>query len=408
MIKSHPILYGALALCIWPIRVNAQTHVNLRSQGQNVDFSQAVSTRPSKTGTALPAHCAVGEFYFKTDAAVGRNIYGCTAVDVWSLQTASGSLPDVTGNADQVLSNDGAQAGWRAVGGDVSGAPQSLVVGRIQGRPVTATAPADGQALVWSQANTRWQPQTVVGGGGGGGGASMVSQLGDFQVVWSSSTVLTIGPNCSNATPCSFRFGNTVYTVTSSATATLAAGTPGIAYFYLTSDGVLNVGHNLVVTCSGGCIADASITAFPANSIPLYAWTALGGAWDAAGGRDYRAHVGADYVVQGTGISTVALGTNTSVGVDTAVVPTYLTAAATLDFPSTANSSCSAELTITLAGAATGDSIAAGLPAALPAGLFGVMRVTAANSVGVKICNLSGGTVDPAAMVYRATILRSF
>lgn len=36
----------------------------------------------------------------------------------------------------------------------------------INGRPVAATAPTDGQALAWSASAKRWQPTTVGGGGG--------------------------------------------------------------------------------------------------------------------------------------------------------------------------------------------------------------------------------------------------
>ena len=64
----------------------------------------------------------------------------------------------------------------------------------------------------------------ITGSGGvtssGASGAGMASQLGDLGLVLTSPTVLTAGLNCSNATPCNTRLGNTVYSVTNSSTIT--------------------------------------------------------------------------------------------------------------------------------------------------------------------------------------------
>ena len=78
-----------------------QTQIDLRTQGKNIDFSLAARTRPSKTGTLVPAVCTIGETFLKTDAVAGKNLYVCTAVNVWTVQGAE--VPDVTGRAGQVL-----------------------------------------------------------------------------------------------------------------------------------------------------------------------------------------------------------------------------------------------------------------------------------------------------------------
>jgi hypothetical protein len=72
--------------------------VDLKNQGRNFDFSEADTTRPAKTGTLLPGTCVVGEVFYKTDAAAGSNLYGCTAANVWTVQGGSsgGSLSAVT------------------------------------------------------------------------------------------------------------------------------------------------------------------------------------------------------------------------------------------------------------------------------------------------------------------------
>jgi hypothetical protein len=44
----------------------------------------------------------------------------------------------------------------------------------------------------------------------------------------------------------------------------------------------------------------------------------------------------------------------------------------------------------------------------MTAGLIGMMRISAANTVAVRLCNFSGATLTPASAIYRATIVRSF
>jgi hypothetical protein len=67
-----------------------QTKVDLRGQSKNVDFSTAPSTRPTQTGTVLPALCQAGALFYKLDAAAGQNLYGCTATNSWTLQGGAG------------------------------------------------------------------------------------------------------------------------------------------------------------------------------------------------------------------------------------------------------------------------------------------------------------------------------
>jgi hypothetical protein len=71
------------------LTATAQTHVDLRTQAKNIDFTSATSTKPVKAGTALPNTCGVGELFFKTDAPAGSNVYACTALNQWT--AASGA-----------------------------------------------------------------------------------------------------------------------------------------------------------------------------------------------------------------------------------------------------------------------------------------------------------------------------
>ncbi|SOD42323.1 hypothetical protein [Nitrosovibrio sp. Nv4] len=80
-----------------------------------------------------------------------------------------------------------------------------------------------------------------------------------------------------------------------------------------------------------------------------------------------------------------------------------LTATAALDFASIA-AAASADLTIAVAGAAVGDAVSLGLPAAPTAGLIFQTFVSAAGIVTVRATNITAGAVDAASATYRVTV----
>jgi len=67
------------------------TAIDLKAQSRDVDFTAAISTRPFKSGTALPSSCAVGEMFYLSSAAAGTNVYGCTAANTWTLEAGAGA-----------------------------------------------------------------------------------------------------------------------------------------------------------------------------------------------------------------------------------------------------------------------------------------------------------------------------
>ena len=90
-----------------------QTRVDLQNQAKNVDFSSAVSTKPTRTGPSLPATCDVGEMFFLTTAPIGQNLHVCSGVNVWSIQ--GGPVSATTGDfADCRLSATGSTATVKA------------------------------------------------------------------------------------------------------------------------------------------------------------------------------------------------------------------------------------------------------------------------------------------------------
>jgi hypothetical protein len=169
--------------------------------------------------------------------------------------------------------------------------------------------------------------------GSGASGVQNASQLSDLLVSGSSSTTLTIGATCSAATPCNVRLGGVTFSITSSTSATITAGT-GTAFIYLDSSGNLTVGHNLTVTCSSGCLAAAGITAFPSDSVPLFTWTATNGTWDTNGGADRRAFQSTTNVSGGAGL----LGTNANGRTTLSIDPTVVGVLSPV--PATASAAC--------------------------------------------------------------------
>jgi hypothetical protein len=347
----------------------------------------------------------------------GQALVWNSLASAWQPATVSGSgaVTSVFGRSGAVTAQtgdygfsqiSGTLAGGQlpAAGGDLSGPLPTPTVTAIQGQPVASTLPGNGQALVWNSSAGAWQPSTI---SGSGGGAAMANQLADLVAVRTSPTVLTIAAGCTSASPCNVRFGYLVYSIINSATATISGSGTGTAYIYINNAGSLIVGHNLSVTCSNGCTQQAAITSFPPNVLPIYSWTATTGTWDSTGGRDQRAFISAKTLMPGQGIMITEAPGQSTLAVDSGVIPTYLMNTATINFPNIPNGTCAADQLFTLSGANPGDAIAPGWPT-LPAGVLGTMFVGSTNTISVRLCNFSGVTVAPPSSSYRATILRNY
>ena len=174
-----------IASLLWGVSVFAQTKVSLRDQAREVDFSGAVSTRPLKSGTVLPAICSVGDMYFRTNANPGSNIHICVGTNTWMVASGN-SLPSASGQDGRVLTGASGAVAWAELTGDVTGAASAMRVHKLQNRTVASTAPASGQALAWNGTLQQWEPQTIGGGGGGGGSMSIQS---DGSLVGTRSTL---------------------------------------------------------------------------------------------------------------------------------------------------------------------------------------------------------------------------
>ena len=110
-------------------------------------------------------------------------------------------------------------------------------------------------------------------------------------------------------------------TVTSypGATVDITAGT-GTARGYLSTAGVYTVGHDLTLTCSAGCTATGSVTAFPLGVLPLWSVDAVSGAWSWATYVDYRTpYAAGKSLVAGAGAQVVETATQVTIGLSSAV-----------------------------------------------------------------------------------------
>jgi trimeric autotransporter adhesin len=362
-----------------------------------------------RTGAVTPQ---TGDYSFSqisgtvTDSQIAAGVNASKVGSGTVSNQTFGYLSNVTSDVQAQLN---ALAGGSSVttGGDLSGHLNWLTVRGLQNRSVDSTPPLDGQVLAWNAVANVWKPATI-GSSGGGGGASMAAQLGDFGVSLVGPTALSVGANCSSATPCNIRYGNQVYSVTAPATVTVSGNT-GAAFVYLDANGILTAGSSsLSLSCSTACTAVNGVSAFPVGVIPIYTWTATNGAWDANGGIDRRGWLSSNTVYGGTGIVTVQTGGQTMVAVDGGVVPTYLNGSAIISFPLIPAGTCSADQTFALPGANPGDAVTPGWPAALEPGLTGLMRVSASGTISVRLCADSTASVTPASATFTAMVVRGF
>jgi len=72
--------------------VSAQTLVDLSTQSKNVDFSNALLTKPVQVVSTLPPSCSTGRLVFLLSATPGQNLYACTATNIWTQLSSGGSV----------------------------------------------------------------------------------------------------------------------------------------------------------------------------------------------------------------------------------------------------------------------------------------------------------------------------
>ena len=311
--------------------------------------------------------------------------------------TAPADGQSLTWNAstNQWIPKSSAGAPSTQLAGDLGGTISKATVMGLQNRPVSATAPADGQAIIWSASSGTWAPQSV---------NAPQSNISEFSLVSSSPSTLTLNSQCTVLSPCVARFGDTAEVYASSSVLTIGPSSGvGTAFVYLSSSNMIGISHNLqALTCTGPCTTTFSATpAFPTGVIPLWSWNATPGTW-AASGNDYRANLYAYRLIPGNGIVTVDTGRETLISVDAAALTPVIQGNASLTFGLVPSGSCAPVKQIQFVGVLPGQAVIPGWPASLPAGVLGQMLVTTKDAVSVTVCNLSGGPQNLSALPFAA------
>jgi hypothetical protein len=431
--------------------VPGQTAIDLRAQSRNIDFSGAVSTKPIKVGSALPAVCSTGEFFYKTPAAVGQNLYSCTAANTWSVVSSGGGGGGAHadqhkhGGFDEVSTSTPAanaipkadaggklSEGWLPPGsysanysssllwtlaGSVHGLQScdlSAAFFEITGTAVRSIAPDSFQcerlagpsqfdiSVAWSVPQSGRMVLVKNGGSGSGGG-------GDGSAVWGGILgTLSAQSDLQTALTAKEALANKN---TANGYAGLGAGgklsaAQGAGVWAVTdlSDVLSKRGNSTQVQMTTGATANNDCAKFDANGNLVSSGAACG----VGGG-------GGDTLVCTEGQSKKwvngAWACWTVPPPDPVVLPPdvfqALTATASLDFPNIPAASY-ADLTISVPGAATGDAVDAGWPTTLHSGLLGMMFVSAADTVTVRLRNVTGSGIDLGNSNFRATVVRPY
>jgi len=89
-----------------------------------------------------------------------------------------------------------------------------------------------------------------------------------------------------------------------------------------------------------------------------------------------------------------------------ATVSSVLTATSTINFTEIAANTTADSSGITVTGAAVGDAVMVGVPAAIEAGLVVTGYVSAADTVKVRAANVTAAPIDPASGSFRVVVVK--
>ena len=194
-----------------------------------------------------------------------------------------------------------------------------------------------GQNLFLCTANGVWTQLPPPAAPGAGTPITSTTALTDLALTQTGGQVLTIGQNCSLATPCNVRFGTRTFPITGGVTVTLDpnVNNSGLVYVYAAVQGLqsfISVGSTMAgvnniapitVSCNGpttNCSYVGVLNQFPADTIPLATWSATGGVFNLTGLTDLRAFLSNKSVIGGIGVITADVLGQTIVSADTTVV----------------------------------------------------------------------------------------
>jgi len=340
--KAQRFLVGCLLTAGWS-SVLAQTKTDLKTQSKSIDFTGASLTKPARSAATLPGTCSAGELFYLSSGP----LYSCTSTNNWvKMGTVSGSTNP--GDCARFDANGNVVDGGAACGGG-----PNFQQAFAAATSVTLAHNLNSTGIVFACFDNSTPPLWIL----------------PKSVALTNANNLTINFASAQSGSCVVN----------------ANGAGSIPNFQQAFTGATSVtlAHNLnstsvVFTCFDNSspplwILPKSVALTNANTLTVSFASTQSGSCS----------------VNATGGSTE---------------PAFLMGSASLSFGAIAQAAC-AETAFPLSGANPGDSIAPGWPATLAPGLAGTMMASAANTVTVELCNLSGATVTPPAQTFKATVI---
>jgi len=340
--KAHGFLVGWLLTAGWSGAM-AQTKVDLRTQSKSIDFTGASLTKPARSAGSLPATCSAGELFYLSSGP----LYSCSSTNNWvKMGTVSGNTN--SGDCARFDANGNVVDGGAACGGGPN-FQQSFA----SATSVTLTHNLNSTGVVFACFDNSTPPLWIL-----------------------PKSVALTNPNTLTVNFAATQSGSCVVNANG------AGSMPNFQQAFTSATSV-TLAHNLnstsvVFECFDNStpplwILPKSAVLTNANTLTVNFASAQSGSC----------------AVNATGGS---------------AEPAFLMGSASLSFGPIAQAAC-AQLAFTLTGANPGDSIAPGWPAALETALTGTMIATSANTIAVRLCNLSGAPLDPATQTFRATVI---
>jgi hypothetical protein len=150
----------------------AQLHIGglIADPGAPIDFSASVGTTPTGVGTSLPATCAVGQQFFKSNNSAGTELYLCAAANTWTQLTGGGGGGVLDPGTNGVMKRTALNTTAAATATDVSSLSYVAGGGTAQAQSATLataiTSLTTGLDVCWlpAAANTGAAPTLAING----------------------------------------------------------------------------------------------------------------------------------------------------------------------------------------------------------------------------------------------------
>lgn len=256
---------------------------NQAISGSTFDYTAAQATSPVTTGTSLPGTCSVGQLYFKSDAAAGSNVYGCTSANTWTLMSGaggSGGTGDVVGPggatggnfaqfsgstgkllSDSALSVNSVSSHIVSTANPHSTTKAQVGLGNVPNVDATQRTNHSGTQLSTTISDFSTAVLAACSGGACGTGGSGTGNANSFTIAKTTSTATL---SCAASSTCAVQQGDSSYTYNNFIGSFTAAGGSYTAYFCANGD-TMELAYNgtTITTYSGVTLIPGAVKCQP-------------------------------------------------------------------------------------------------------------------------------------------------